>query len=164
MLIQELKMQAKQLLNSASILLLSIFVIVPNETKAIQPLTLEELNVLCLDYSTHPQQSESKQCARYIKGFIDGAIAADAGVRNDQSSDVKETANFSQRATKNRIGSRIKTLADNDNSVFCLGDPIIITDVISSVTANIKHIEDQNGSALGAVFEILKDKYPCRKL
>jgi hypothetical protein len=156
-------MQVKQLLSGLSIGLLFVLLAMPNQVSAVQPLTLKEFNYLCKDYDAHPKQSESQQCARYIKGFIDGAIATDIGVRTAQKLNSDDAQTFSERATSNRTSSRVRSYGVSESSDFCLGDPVVISHVIATVTENIKNIKDQNRSALGAMFQILKDNYPCKK-
>jgi hypothetical protein len=142
--------------------LVAVLAVVPQKLSAVQPLTLKEFNFLCQDYDLHPSQSESRQCARYIKGFIDGAIAADVGIRAEQTSTTETKKSYSQRAINTRIGNRVKHLQPGESSKFCLGDPVAISEVIGTVTENMKHIKDENSSALGAMYQILKSKYPCK--
>lgn len=152
----------RKLLITVSASLIAILALAPQKLRAVQPLTLKEFNFLCQDYDLHPGQSESRQCARYIKGFIDGAIAADVGIRTEQTSAIEPKKSYSQRAINTRIGSRVKHLQPGESSKFCLGDPVAISEVIGTVTENMKHIKDENSSALGAMYQILKNKYPCK--
>lgn len=152
-------MQQNKTILTTLIFCLMLSVCFAKNVRSVEPLSLKEFNYLCRDYSKHTQQSESLQCARYIKGFIDGAVAADSGVKQAQNP-KKAASSFSDRAIKTRIGNRMKLSSNNDSSHFCLGDPISIANVIETVT---KHIKENNRdlSARSAVIKILKDNYPC---
>ena len=83
--------------NSLSVLfgliIISMF-LSPATVKAIEPLSSEELTELCKDYPKLPDSHTSLQCIRYIKGFIDGAIATDAGVAKNANDESEESSSF----------------------------------------------------------------------
>ena len=145
---------------SIFIFMLGLF---PVHAKPFDPLTSQQLGTLCKDFLAQPSSSLSLQCARYIKGFIDGAIAADAELANGQAASERSISSFKERAIQNRIGNRVThlTLGDRISGEFCLGEPVTIADVIKTVATKINSDEYQNQTALNAMQRMLKKKYPC---
>ncbi len=144
-------------------LLMLVLNVTPSHAKSFDPLSSKQLSELCKDYLAQPNSSLSLQCARYIKGFIDGAIAADTDLANSHIGSKKSISSFKERAIQNRIGNRVThlTLGDRELGEFCLGEPVTIADVIKTVATEIKADGYQNQSALKAMQGMLKQKYPC---
>ncbi len=146
-----------------SLLILVPLALLAMRADAVQPLSSDQLSQLCANYESQPQITESMECARYIKGFIDGAIAADADIAKSQQQADRPLSSFKERAIQNRIGARVPhlTLGDESNGQFCLGHPVTIADVIKTVATNIDASRYQDQSALTAMQEVLQQKYPC---
>ncbi|TQV84330.1 Rap1a/Tai family immunity protein [Aliikangiella coralliicola] len=130
---------------------------------AIQPLESKELALLCENYQAQPDSSESMQCIRYIKGFIDGAIATDGGVAKNAQGDSDKKPSFTERAINTRIGSRIKRYNITVNSDFCLGEPLLIREIVDKVTAELMSSSQPEKLALSVVYKVLRKNYPCEK-
>lgn len=132
-----------------------------SHSHAMAPLSSEHLAELCANYQTEPNNQKSIQCARYIKGFIDGAIAADSDVEKNQSAASKSVSSFKERAIKSRIGNRVDLEAGKSVGEFCLGKPVVISEVIKTVATKVSAVNYQDQSALSAMQTILKENYPC---
>jgi len=133
-----------------------------DQALAIEPLSSQQLGQLCADYQTESNSQKSIQCARYIKGFIDGAIAADSDVAKNKVAADKSMSSFKERAIRTRIG--IKAERDTNKSIgeFCLGKSISILNVVKTVATKIDSDEYHQQSALSAMQAILKENYPCK--
>lgn len=128
---------------------------------AIEPMTLKELSILCEHYQKDSASSESQQCVRYIKGFIDGAVAIDPNVASDSSADEKKSS-YTERAINTRIRSRLKQYAAPANSSFCLGKPVLMKEVVTKVKKNILKQPKSDELALFVVYRTLRQEYPCK--
>ena len=126
---------------------------------ALTPLSVQELNQLCKNYSSAPSQADSVQCARYIKGFIDGVKSVKPSVANKESVDG-EKSKFTQRAIATRVGSRTGHYFKEKNEPFCLGQNYSLKAVVDNVATEIKTINIKK-SALLAVNNALRKNYPC---
>lgn len=129
---------------------------------AIEPMTLKVLSELCENYQKDSESSESKQCVRYIKGFIDGAIAIEPSlVSNAEASEKK--LSFTERAIKIRIGNRLKRYATPANSDFCLGKPVLMKEIVTKVKKNILKQPQSDELALFVIYRTLRQEYPCKQ-
>jgi len=129
---------------------------------AIEPMTLKELSNLCENYQTDSESSESQQCVRYIKGFIDGAVAIDPNLASNSKS-TEQDKSYTERAIESRIGSRLSledTPASND---FCLGKQVSIKEVVINVKKNILKKSKSDELALFVVYRTLRQEYPCKQ-
>ncbi|WP_199609474.1 Rap1a/Tai family immunity protein [Flocculibacter collagenilyticus] len=131
-----------------------------NSSVAIEPLTQKELYGLCKNFQVDSESSESQQCIRYIKGFIDGAVAIDSGITSDPQADKRLT--FSERAFKTRINNRLNRYAAPVSNDFCLGKPVPIKEVINKVAYNLLSKSDSDELALFVVYTTLRQEYPCK--
>ena len=125
---------------------------------ALAPLSVEELNDLCENYKTAPAKGESVQCARYIKGFIDGVKSIRPSVVQAQAEDEK--LSFTERAIATRIGSRTGHYVKKSDGPFCLGNDYSLKSVVKNVATEIQSAEPKK-PALAAVEQALRKNYPC---
>ena len=126
---------------------------------AVEPLTVKELSDLCKSHTKDPNTSESLQCARYIKGFIDGAIAIDFRIASHIQKEEDPT--LAERAIETRIRSRLHRFSKPENNDFCLGRPLPLEEIIQKVTQNILIETKEDKPALYSVYKTLRTHYPC---
>ncbi|MCW8879091.1 MAG: Rap1a/Tai family immunity protein [Kangiellaceae bacterium] len=151
-------------INSCLISLLLISLLGVKPALAIEPMTLKELSGLCENYQKDSESSESKQCVRYIKGFIDGAIAIDPSLASDSDSKADEQkSSYTERAIKSRIGNRLKLYATPANNDFCLGKPVLMKEIVTKVKKNILKQPQSDELALFVIYRTLRQEYPCKK-
>lgn len=137
------------------------FLLSAKSALAIEPMTLKELSELCENYQKNSESSESKQCVRYIKGFIDGAIAIDPKLASDSKASEKKPS-YTERAIKSRIGNRIKSYATPANNDFCLGKPVLMKEIVYKVKKNILKKAQSDELALFVIYRTLRQEYPCK--
>ncbi len=149
-------------MNILKVISTSIFLVAFSQPSgAVEPLTTGELSDLCKNYKNAPNSSQSMQCARYIKGFIDGAIAIDYRVASHIDPNKADADSFSDRAINNRIRNRLDRFSKPENNDFCLGRPLPLIDVIEKVTGDILKQEKAELPALFSVYKTLRNNYPC---
>ena len=129
---------------------------------AIEPLTAEELTQICADVDLSPENSESRPCATYVKGFLDGAVATDARVAENVASEYDDDETFSERAIRTRIIDRMNRFGPSVYADFCVGQPDPIADVLQHVVEELKRYDDLSGVyAQDVVYASLRRHYPC---
>ena len=129
---------------------------------AIEPLTAEELSRICADVDLSPENSESRPCATYVKGFLDGAVATDARVAENVASEYDDEETFSERAIRTRIIDRMNRFGPSVYADFCVGQPDPIADVLQHVVEELKRYDDLSGVyAQDVVYASLRRHYPC---
>ena len=129
---------------------------------AIEPLTAEELSQICADVDLSPENSESRPCATYVKGFLDGAVATDARVAENVASEYDNDETFSERAIRTRIIDRMNRFGPSVYADFCVGQPDPIADVLQHVVEELKRYDDLSGVyAQDVVYASLRRHYPC---
>ena len=129
---------------------------------AIEPLTAEELSRICADVDLSPENSESRPCATYVKGFLDGAVATDARVAENVASEYDDDETFSERAIRTRIIDRMNRFGPSVYADFCVGQPDPIADVLQHVVEELKRYDDLSGVyAQDVVYASLRRHYPC---
>ena len=140
-------------------LVVSISMMFAQPAKSLAPLSLKELRSMCDSYLTDINNANSIQCARYLKGFIDGAGAIEPKVK---TADVKQdnASSFSERAISTRIGNRVGKKQESWS--FCLGKDHLLKEVVTNVAQDIQKLQDGNSLAKWAVYRSLKDNYPCQ--
>jgi|GEM_PF-3235497 len=129
---------------------------------SLAPMSAQELSNLCKTYQDNDSNDQSIQCARYIKGFIDGILAIKQSSHRLQETD-DATNSFVKRAIKTRIGNRIKQQEPLYTKQFCLGDDPSLHDVVTNVTNEISQSNHQDATALIAVYRALSRNFPCEK-
>ena len=144
----------------AATVILAGVLLIPTQSKAIEPLSGDELLSLCKGYKSNPDSSDSLQCARYIKGFIDGAVAVDASVTLPKDGEQAKKS-FSERAFATRIGKSNVSYGRLSNFDFCLGQPVQMREVVLNVIADVKAGTVQTELAMDMVYQSLRSHYPC---
>ena len=131
-------------------------------SSAIEPLTADELSQICADVDLSPENSESRPCATYVKGFLDGAVATDARVAENVASEYDDDETFSERAIRTRIIDRMNRFGPSVYADFCVGQPDPIADVLQHVVEELKRYDDLSGVyAQDVVYASLRRHYPC---
>ncbi|MCB1757328.1 MAG: hypothetical protein KDJ38_17525, partial [Gammaproteobacteria bacterium] len=133
------------------------------QVNAVETLSADELASHCRHYPDDPTGNDATFCVRYIQGFIDGAIATDERVIENVASELEVEENLSQRAMRTRIGSRIQRYGSSYYAEFCLGAPVALKEVAETVISDLIERENINErlTARGAVYQTLREKYPC---
>ncbi|WP_171022379.1 Rap1a/Tai family immunity protein [Thalassotalea litorea] len=139
---------------SSSVLLFAILLLPHAPAQAIEPLQSTELESMCEAYQQQPSSTEARLCIRYIKGFIDGAIAIDANIAKRQI----QSDGVTSRAMQTRTTARYSTTSNSD---FCLGSPVAIEDVVINVVDWLAQHDIDNVLAWVSVHQALKASYPC---
>ncbi len=129
---------------------------------AIEPLTAEELKTICTGVELAAENSESRPCITYIKGFLDGAVATDGRVAENVASEFDEEETFSQRAIRTRVINRLDRYGPSVYAEFCVGQPDPIADVVLHVIEELERSDDLSGvQAQSVVYASLRRHYPC---
>lgn len=130
---------------------------------SVEPLSTPELAEHCSHYYENREGEDAIFCVRYVQGFIDGAVATDERVLENIAAEIDRDETFTERAIRNRIGSRIRLRGPTVYADFCLGEPDSLESVVENVVddlANREHL-DENLLARDAVFATLRRVYPC---
>ena len=131
-------------------------------SSAIEPLTAEELAEICADVDLSPENSESRPCATYVKGFLDGAVATDARVAENVASEFDDEETFTERAIRTRIIDRMNRFGPSVYADFCVGQPDPIADVLLHVVEELERYDGLSGvQAQDVVYASLLRHYPC---
>jgi len=138
-------------------------VLLSDRAQGVEPLSTPELAEHCAFYYEDRQGEDAIFCVRYVQGFIDGAVATDARVLENIATEFDEDETFSERAIRNRIGSRISHRGPTVYADFCLGEPDSLEGVVEKVVDDLANREvlDENLLARDAVFSTLRREYPC---
>lgn len=130
---------------------------------AVEALSTEELVSHCDKYNDEDAEEDRIFCTRYIQGFIDGAVATDIRVAQNIVKEYDKEESFSQRATRTRIGSRLKRYGPSVYADFCLGDPVALKEVVEHVVTTLSDEElvKTNPLARDLVYQTLLADYPC---
>lgn len=101
--------------------------------------------------------SDRTLCARYVAGFLDGALLTDAAVVNNLSSD--ERSDFMVRAYRTRVGEGRAPLPPTALADFCLPDGLSsdaaagrVVDALGQKPATTQTLQDEVYSAVKALF------------
>ena len=151
-------MNVKILFISAIALLL-----LAERASSVEPLSTPELAEHCALYYEDRDGKDAIFCVRYVQGFIDGAVATDARVLENVASQFDEDESFSDRAIRNRIGSRIRLRGPTVYADFCLGEADSLEEVVEKVVDDLgnRKVLDEDLLARDAVFSTLRREYPC---
>lgn len=132
------------------------------EVAAIEPLTAAELKEICADVDLAPENSESRPCITYVKGFLDGAVATDGRVAENVASEYDKEETFSERAIRTRIIDRMNRFGPSVYAEFCVGQPDPIADVVRHVIEEFDLYDDLDGvQAQQVVYASLRRHYAC---
>ncbi len=137
-------------------------VLISNKTDAIEPLSTKELALHCSSYASEPKGVDAAFCVRYIQGFIDGAVATDDKVLENALDNLNSRETFSERAIRLRKARRISN-SPTYYADFCLGSreplKVIVEKIISRFSQ--RKFNSKNVPAREAVYQILRNEYPC---
>lgn len=134
-----------------------------HSTRAVEILSETELASHCQAYPKDNQSLDGEFCARYIQGFIDGAVATDARVMLNVEADNKQKSNFKERALRTRMPNRAEYQRAARYAEFCLGDPVPLKEVVLHVVDDLaqKQKLEVTRAARETVYVSLKRHYPC---
>ena len=131
---------------------------------AIEPLSAKELSAICADVDLSAENSESRPCITYVKGFLDGAVATDGRVAENVASEFDDDETFTERAIRTRIIDRMNRYGPSVYADFCVGQPDPIADVVQHVIEELDRYEDLSTvQAQSVVYASLLRHYPCEK-
>ncbi len=151
--------------------ILSVLGVVPlffsqvQDIRAVEVLSAQELASHCEALPDAGDSADGQYCIRYIQGFIDGAVATDARVVMNLEAEHTSKETFSERAIRTRAPSRGMYERASGYAEFCLGDPVLLREVVNKVVADL----DKRASvapeltARDVVYASLRKHYPCRK-
>ena len=130
--------------------------------EAVEALSTEELAEHCEIYINEPDGEDGIFCVRYIQGFIDGAVATDERVTFNVAAEYEGQETFTQRAIRNRLGSRVEQFA-SFYAEFCLGEPVPLKTVVDLVVADIMNPDRVYTPPLARdlVYATLRREFPC---
>ena len=130
---------------------------------AVEALSTTELAEHCSFYEKEPQGVDAVFCARYIQGFIDGAVATDERVVSNIVSDKDKEETFSERAIRTRLG-KMKLYGSTYYADFCLGEPIQLKEIATKVITDLSNNEITSKQLLASdvVYQTLRTNYPCK--
>lgn len=145
------------LVGAAALMLLA------NAANSVEPLSTPELAGHCAHYYEDRTGEDAIFCVRYVQGFIDGAVATDARVLENIAVEFDKDETFSERAIRNRIGSRINLRGPTVYADFCLGEADSLEEVVEKVVDDLanRKVLDEDLLARDAVFSTLEREYPC---
>ena len=133
----------------------------PQRAPAMSSLSAERLQQYCSEYDKGktPQSEGEHACVVYLRGFVDGALAADERLAKPADPQHKS---WIDRARRTRLGLHRTTDCLNAYNDYCLGDSVSMEDVIDRVVAQLQSQSFQAGTtAQEAVHSILKQQFPC---
>jgi hypothetical protein len=77
----------------------------------------------CVLLTANPEGVDDQYCVRYIQGFSDGAVAADAQVMLNAENAIAGDGTFAERAIRTRIPGRVNRSRAAKLADFRLGEP-----------------------------------------
>ncbi len=137
--------------------------LIADRADSVEPLSTPELAEHCAFFHDDREGKDSIFCIRYVQGFIDGAVATDARVLENIATEFDDDETFSERAIRNRIGSRVNLRGPTVYADFCLGEAISLEEVVEKVVEDLanRKVLDEDLLARDAVFSTLRREYPC---
>ncbi|GGA73440.1 hypothetical protein GCM10011369_13990 [Neiella marina] len=141
-----------------------LFALPLTNVMAVELLTAKELSSHCTHYEKDSKSLDGEFCARYIQGFIDGAVATDARVMINVEQQLQDRSSFEQRAMSTRAPSRGEYSRAARYAEFCLGNPVPLKEVVTHVANDLKATGSELSLTLAArdvVYSSLKAHYPC---
>lgn len=130
---------------------------------AVELLSATELASHCKYYPDDNFSVDGEFCARYIQGFIDGAVTTDARVMLNVEADRKRGESFTERILRTRAPNRADYSRAARYAEFCLGDPVPLKEVVLNVVndLNLRADHSHAEAARETVYTSLKKHYPC---
>jgi len=144
--------------------MVSVILLAPlHHVAAVEVLSATELASHCRAFPDNNTSLDGEFCARYIQGFIDGAVSTDARVMLNVEAKQNGGETFSERALRTRAPNRAEYLRAARYAGFCLGDPVPLQEVVVNVVNDLNQHRDLNSikSARSIVYASLKKHYPC---
>lgn len=152
-------------MNKFTVPLFASFVsLVPLQSaSAVELLSATELASHCKFYPDDSNGVDGEFCARYIQGFIDGAITTDARVMLNVEADSKRGESFTERILRTRAPNRSDYSRAARYAEFCLGDPVPLKEVVINIVNDLNLRGDLSPAeaAREIVYTSLKKHYPC---
>ena len=145
-------------------LVASMILLFPSQqASAVEVLSVKELASHCKVFPDDNTSLDGEFCARYIQGFIDGAVATDARVMLNVEADLKRRSDFVERALRTRAPNRVEYERAARYAEFCLGDPVPLKEVVTHVVNDLNQRGDLTPAiaARDVVYTSLKKHYPC---
>lgn len=135
----------------------SLLLVTP--TRAIEWLAEAELEEQCAEFLSDGQSRGGALCIAFIQGFLAGADATD-GIVADR---IRRTGDsFSDRAIRNRIGSRLEQYGASYYAGYCISKDVQSSKVIGEVIDYLgKHPDEPGITANQAVYMALVERFPC---
>ena len=148
---------------ATGLVLLALIFAPQHEAMAVEPLSAIELALHCKQLRAAPEGVDGIFCIRYVQGFIDGAIATDKRVTLNVAEEYHKEETFSERATRVRLGQRLKSYGSTYYAEFCLGEPSLLAEVVAKVTAGLEQNPPTSNTQLArdVVYKTLREQYPC---
>lgn len=146
-------------------LLLGALLVVGPGALALEVLTVQELVSHCEFVDQEPEGVDGQYCIRYIQGFIDGAVTTDVRVMPGAGAQPTSPETFSERAKRTRSATRLDRSRATQLSGFCLGDQLLLRDVVDRVVTDLAALnvdETAQSPARDAVYTALREHYPCK--
>ncbi len=142
---------------------LAAVLLMVNEARAVEPLSTPELAEHCVHYFEDADGKDAIFCVRYVQGFIDGAVATDERVMLNVAAELDREETYSERAIRTRLGRNTKRYGSTVYADFCLGDPVLLIEVVEKVVHNLMNRKflDEQLLARDAVYSTLRKEYPC---
>jgi hypothetical protein len=142
-------------------------IIVPvKNANAIEVLSAQELASHCKVLPDASDSIDGQYCIRYIQGFIDGAVATDIRVMVNIEAESDRIETIAERAIRTRLSSRFNSQRAAGYAEFCLGDPVLLKEVVANVVRDLDQdlkIDDTEHPARDVVYQSLRNNYPCKK-
>ncbi len=144
-------------------LVTSVLLLSWQKTSAVEALSAQDLASRCEIFPVDSGSLDGEICARYIQGFIDGAVATDARVMLNVEADLRRSSGFVERALRTRAPNRIEYHRAARYAEFCLGDPVPFQEVVTDVVNDLNKRDDLTSTeaARDIVYTSLKKYYPC---
>lgn len=142
---------------------LAMAMFAPSEASSVEPLSTATLVSHCEQFAAAPDSAEAKICQSYIQGFIDGAIATDERVAQNVASEREDDETFAERATRTRLGPRLRHKNPSYYAEFCLGAPVPLQEVTAKIVHDLldRDFVSDEQRALQVVYRTLREQYPC---
>ncbi len=149
--------------NVTSLIAFLLLIVPFNKALAVEVLSAQELASHCKVFRQDSTSLDGEFCARYIQGFIDGAVATDARVMLSVESDLKTEETFTERAMRTRMPSRSEYNRAARYAGFCLGDPVPLKEVVLHIVDDLEQQQDvkSTDAARDIVYASLTKHYPC---
>lgn len=142
------------LTTAALLLLLDSYFTTPLRAADLGPLSGIELHRRCLAYTDAPQSADSRSCAAYIHGFIDGSPQVQ--FYTDETA-VHRRESFSDRALRTRLGLR-----PDPQPLYCVNDSVSLSKFIAQMLTHLDdHPPHEDMSASVVLYATLQRFHRC---